>query len=85
MVVRHYSEQDYDYIVWTGLKIKSFDIFFIYFFNVPGSSKDEEVLFLKAAIYSLLLQIHTDKADWRGALKLLDQATKDLSGTTYHP
>lgn len=45
---------------------------------------DEEVPFLKAAIYSLLLQIHTDKSDWRGALKLLDQATKDMSGTTYH-
>ncbi|XP_075891746.1 cilia- and flagella-associated protein 46 isoform X3 [Nelusetta ayraudi] len=52
---------------------------------VAHEETNEEVLFLKAAIYSLLLQIHTDKADRRGALKLLDQATKDLSGTTYHP
>lgn len=48
------------------------------------SSIDEEVLFLKAAIFSLLLQIHTDECEWRGALMLMDQATKDMSGTSYH-
>lgn len=71
-----------------GLRIKSPDmcvfVFLFCFFNVSGSLKDEEVIFLKAAIYSVLLQSHTDKADWRGALKLLDQATQDMSGTTYH-
>uniref|UniRef100_UPI0037E7646D cilia- and flagella-associated protein 46 n=1 Tax=Semicossyphus pulcher TaxID=241346 RepID=UPI0037E7646D len=38
----------------------------------------EEELTLKAAIYRLLLHIHTDKADWRSALKLLDQAIRDM-------
>lgn len=46
---------------------------------------DGELYSLRAAIYNLLLQIHTDKEDWKGALKLLDQAVKDMSGTTYQP
>lgn len=40
--------------------------------------KDEEDLTIRAAIYSLLLHIHIDKTDWKGALKLLDQAIRDM-------
>lgn len=44
---------------------------------------DEEDLTLRAAIYSLLLRIHVDKADWKGALKLLDRAITDMSRTRH--
>ncbi|KAG7245295.1 hypothetical protein INR49_015899 [Caranx melampygus] len=48
-----------------------------------GNSKheatvDEEDLNLRTTIYSLLLQIHTDKTDWKSALQLLDKATRDM-------
>ncbi|XP_070834007.1 cilia- and flagella-associated protein 46 [Chaetodon trifascialis] len=52
-----------------------------------GSSKyeatDEEDLTLRAAIYSLLLQIQSDKADWKSALQLLDQAIRDMPCTRH--
>lgn len=44
---------------------------------------DEEDLTPRAAIYSLLLRIHIDKADWKGALKLLDRAIRDTSSTRH--
>nr|XP_046258124.1 cilia- and flagella-associated protein 46 isoform X1 [Scatophagus argus] len=44
---------------------------------------DEEELTLRAAIYSLLLQIHIDKADWKSALQLLDQAIRDMPRTRH--
>ncbi|KAG7512173.1 cilia-and flagella-associated 46 isoform X1 [Solea senegalensis] len=39
---------------------------------------DEEDLTLRAAMYSLLLHIHTDKADWKSALQLLVKANRDM-------
>ncbi|XP_051816052.1 cilia- and flagella-associated protein 46 isoform X2 [Acanthochromis polyacanthus] len=43
----------------------------------------EEHLTLRAAIYSLLLQIHIDKADFESALQLLDKAMKDMPCTRH--
>ncbi|KAM8739310.1 cilia- and flagella-associated protein 46 isoform 1-T1 [Acanthopagrus schlegelii] len=52
-----------------------------------GSSKhestEEEDLTLRAAIYGLLLQIQFDKADWKSAVQLLDQAIRDVPHTRY--
>ncbi|XP_071337384.1 cilia- and flagella-associated protein 46 isoform X2 [Trachinotus anak] len=52
-----------------------------------GTSKHEstgkEDLTLRAAIYSLLFHIQIDKADWKGALQLLDKATRDMSHTRH--
>lgn len=45
---------------------------------------DEQELSLKAAIYSLLAHICIDKADWKGALRLLDQAMRDTPYTKHH-
>lgn len=44
---------------------------------------DEENLTLRAAIYGLLLQIHIDKADWKSAVQLLDQAIRDVPHTRH--
>ncbi|CAJ1066948.1 LOW QUALITY PROTEIN: cilia- and flagella-associated protein 46 [Xyrichtys novacula] len=44
---------------------------------------DEEDLTLRAAIYSLLFHIQADKADWKSALRLLDQAIKDMPTKTH--
>ncbi|XP_074531827.1 cilia- and flagella-associated protein 46 isoform X2 [Halichoeres trimaculatus] len=44
--------------------------------NPKHEAVDEEDLNLTAAIYSLLLQIQIDKADWKSALQLLDQAIR---------
>ncbi|XP_074502975.1 cilia- and flagella-associated protein 46 isoform X2 [Sebastes fasciatus] len=53
----------------------------------PGSSKheatDEEDQILRAAIYTLLVQIHIDRTDWKSALQLLDQAITDIPHTTH--
>ncbi|XP_035810814.2 cilia- and flagella-associated protein 46 isoform X2 [Amphiprion ocellaris] len=43
----------------------------------------EEHLTLRAAIYSLLLQIQIDKADFESALQLLDKAMKDMPCTRH--
>ncbi|CAK6962375.1 cilia- and flagella-associated protein 46 [Scomber scombrus] len=53
-----------------------------------GSSKveasiDEDDLTLKAAIYSSLLHIRIDRADWKGALQLLDKAIRDMPCTRH--
>ncbi|KAK1905958.1 Cilia- and flagella-associated protein 46, partial [Dissostichus eleginoides] len=51
----------------------------------PGRSKHEatEDLTLRAAIYGLLLDIHIDKTDWKGALQLLDQGIRDMPRTKH--
>lgn len=38
----------------------------------------EELLGLRADIYTVLLHIHSDRGDWSRALQLLDQAVRDL-------
>ncbi|XP_027134224.1 cilia- and flagella-associated protein 46 isoform X3 [Larimichthys crocea] len=52
-----------------------------------GSSKheatNEECLTLRAAIYSLLHHIQTDKDDWKSALQLLDHAIRDMPCTRH--
>nr|XP_029134601.1 cilia- and flagella-associated protein 46 [Labrus bergylta] len=40
---------------------------------------NKEDLTLRAAIYSLLFHIHTDKEDWKSALQILDRAIRDIS------
>ncbi|XP_069001354.1 cilia- and flagella-associated protein 46 [Embiotoca jacksoni] len=53
----------------------------------PGSSKhgatSEEDLTLRVEIYSLLLHIHVDKADFKGALQMLDKAMRDMPFTKH--
>ncbi|XP_029305800.1 cilia- and flagella-associated protein 46 isoform X3 [Cottoperca gobio] len=44
---------------------------------------DEKALTLRAAIYSLLLNIHIDKTDWKSALQLLDQAISNMPRTRH--
>ncbi|XP_073337460.1 cilia- and flagella-associated protein 46 isoform X1 [Pagrus major] len=44
---------------------------------------DEEDLTLRAAIYGVLLQIHIDKANWKSAVQLLDQAIRDVPHTKH--
>ena len=46
-------------------------------------SVDEDDLTLKAEIYSSLLHIHIDRADWKGALQLLDKAIRDMPRTRH--
>ncbi|XP_077960776.1 cilia- and flagella-associated protein 46 isoform X4 [Gasterosteus aculeatus] len=46
-------------------------------------ASDEDELSLRTAIYILLLHIHTDKTDWRSALRLLDQAVADTPRTRH--
>ncbi|XP_041867180.1 cilia- and flagella-associated protein 46 isoform X2 [Melanotaenia boesemani] len=48
-----------------------------------GATIDEEDLALRAAIYNLLLHIHTDKADFESALQLLDKAVKEMPRTRH--
>lgn len=43
----------------------------------------EEDLTLRVAIYSLLLRLHTDRADFKGAVGLLDAAMRDLPRTRH--
>lgn len=40
-------------------------------------SLDRQNLNLRAAIYHVLLHHRMDKADWKGALELLDTAVRD--------
>lgn len=40
-------------------------------------SLDQQNLNLRAAIYHVLLHHQMDKADWKGALELLDMAVRD--------
>ncbi|KAM6997214.1 cilia- and flagella-associated protein 46 [Tautogolabrus adspersus] len=50
-------------------------------FTAPSSAHEatnKEDLTLRAAIYSLLFHIHTDKEDWKSALQILDQAIRDM-------
>lgn len=42
-----------------------------------GSPVDQQNLELRAAIYPVLLRHRLDKADWKGALELLDGAVRD--------
>ncbi|XP_072246405.1 cilia- and flagella-associated protein 46 [Leuresthes tenuis] len=51
--------------------------------NSKHGAKNEENLTLRAAIYSLLLHIHIDKADFDSALTLLDEAVKDMPRTRH--
>lgn len=44
---------------------------------------DEEDLSLRAALSTLLLRIHTEKADWKAALTLLDRAIIETSHTKH--
>ncbi|KAM9847487.1 cilia- and flagella-associated protein 46 [Aulostomus maculatus] len=44
---------------------------------------NEEDLTLKTAIYSLLLHIHIDRRDWKGALQLLDNAIRAMPLTRH--
>ncbi|XP_044228761.1 cilia- and flagella-associated protein 46 isoform X1 [Thunnus albacares] len=48
----------------------------------PEASKEGDLI-LKVEIYSLLLHIHIDRADWKGALQLLDKAIGDLPHTRH--
>lgn len=45
---------------------------------------DEKEISLKAGIYSLLAHICIDKADWKGALRMLDQVIRDTPYTKDH-
>ena len=54
----------------------------MYWMYVPLRIEEED-LTLRAAIYSLLLQIHIDKADWKSAVQLLDQAIRDVPHKRY--
>ncbi|XP_040906348.1 cilia- and flagella-associated protein 46 [Toxotes jaculatrix] len=51
--------------------------------NSKHEATDKEDLTLRAAIYSLLLHIHIDKTDWKGALQLLDKANRDMPHTRH--
>ncbi|XP_071380722.1 cilia- and flagella-associated protein 46 [Centroberyx affinis] len=48
----------------------------------PKASNEDD-LTLRAAIYSLLFYIHTDRADWKTALQLLDKAIRDMPQTRH--
>ncbi|KAM6916250.1 cilia- and flagella-associated protein 46 [Xenentodon cancila] len=48
-----------------------------------GEAKDEENLTLRANIYSFLLHLHIDKADFKSALQLLDEAIRGMPPTRH--
>ena len=46
-----------------------------------GSGTSEGDLTLIAAMYGLLFHIHADRADWKQAVQVLDEALRDMPRT----